>query len=152
MAIKPGIYWHLDGFDGFDKRIDFDKRKIRAGMRRAGAIVRGCARADLASGTSSGAGYPAVRKGNLRRSIRVKVSRSGFLVRVAPYKTPAMGAHFYPAYLHYGVRAKASSHHSAPGGWRIEPRENFMADALQESAGQVEAVLRAAFESAFAIR
>lgn len=145
MSNNAGIYYHLEGFEGFDKKIDFDKSKIRAAMRKAGKIVRNRARDDLLKGTSNGAGYPAVRKGTLRNSIGIKVSRSGFLVRVRPEKTPAMGKSYYPAYLHYGVRAKA-------GGWRIEPHENYMVDALQQSETEIESVLRPAFAAAIDIR
>ncbi|AOK40836.1 HK97 gp10 family phage protein [Burkholderia vietnamiensis] len=152
MANKPGISYHLEGFEGFDKRIDFDKKKIRAAMRKAGRIVRNRARDGLSKGSSSGAGYPRVRKGTLRNSIGIKVSRSGFLVRVRPEKTSGMGQHYYPAYLHYGVRAKNGSARGKPGGWRIAPRENYMADALQQSAAEIESVLRSAFAAALDIK
>ncbi|MNJ59277.1 hypothetical protein D3C77_549540 [compost metagenome] len=79
---------------------------------------------------------------------------------------------YYPAYLHYGVkvggkpkalapgkgrgksnrRAKgqlaAEKAKRAAGAWRIEPRANYMEDALQDTKGQVEAILKAAFAAA----
>ncbi|WP_205413520.1 hypothetical protein [Pseudomonas protegens] len=103
-------------------------------------------------------------------SIAFKVFRSGFLVKIAPRKTAAM-AEFYPAYLHYGVKrgrrlgklapgtgkgksnrraagARAAIAERAAGEWRIKPRDNYMADALQDSSSDVKGILSAAFASA----
>jgi hypothetical protein len=79
---------------------------------------------------------------------------------------------FYPAYLHYGVRkgrrlgklapgqGKGRSNRRAKGiraaaladraagEWRIKPRDNYMADALQDSSAQVQSILSAAFAAA----
>ncbi|WP_241130701.1 hypothetical protein [Achromobacter xylosoxidans] len=96
--------------------------------------------------------YPAGRRGLLARSISVKVSRPGFLVRVAPFKTPAMGEDFYPAYLFYGVTGKPrrKDRHSQvkDGKWRVKPRGNYMTDALEEQVGNIRSALSAALAQA----
>lgn len=162
-------YLHVDGFDKFE-RDAFDKRKIRAGMRKVGLLITQKAQMNLALGGGQD-GYPTTRTGATVESISFKVSRSGFLVRISPTKTTAM-EDFYPAYLHYGVkkgkrlgklapgmgkgksnrRAKgaraAALAERASGEWRIKPRDNYMADALQDSASQVQSILSAAFAAA----
>jgi hypothetical protein len=162
-------YIHVEGFDSFE-RDAFDKRKIRAGMRKAGQLVRQRAQMNLALGKGQD-GYPVNRTGTTLESIDFKVSRSGFLVKIAPRKTAAM-KEFYPAYLHYGVKqgrrlaklapgqGKGKSNRRgagvraaalairAAGEWRIKPRDNYMADALQDSNSQVQAILAAAFAAA----
>ncbi|WP_449102169.1 hypothetical protein [Pseudomonas extremaustralis] len=162
-------YLHVEGFDKFE-RDAFDKRKIRAGMRKVGLLITQKAQMNLALGGGQD-GYPTTRTGATVESISFKVSRSGFLVRISPTKTTAM-EDFYPAYLHYGVkkgkrlgklapgmgkgksnrRAKgaraAALAERASGEWRIKPRDNYMADALQDSSSQVESILKAAFAAA----
>lgn len=154
-------YLHVEGFESFT-RDAFDKRKIRAGMRKAGRLVTQRAQMNLALGKGQ-EGYPNNRTGATLDSIKAKVSRSGFLVKIAPSKTPAMTA-FYPAYLHYGVRQGSRVRGFGPGrgrrargaradliaarqagGWRIAPRDNYMTDALQDSKPEVQAILSQAF-------
>ncbi|WP_415257662.1 hypothetical protein [Thauera phenylacetica] len=149
-------------------RIDFDKVKVRRAMRKIGAEVRKDARRRVARRAISGAGeYPGRRSGALARSIKAKVFPSGFLVRVAPYKTAEMDA-FYPAYLDYGVLRDAAPTRLAPGegvgrsnrrrrgqvaeeraarvagGYRLAPRKNYMADALEARRESVRVTLRSA--------
>lgn len=162
-------YLHVEGFDKFEREA-FDKRKIRAGMRKVGQLITQKAQMNLALGAGQD-GYPTTRTGATVESISFKVSRSGFLVRISPTKTTAM-EDFYPAYLHYGVkkgkrlgklapgkgkgksnrRAKgaraAALAERASGEWRIKPRDNYMADALQDSASQVQSILSSAFSAA----
>ncbi|MBC7209313.1 MAG: hypothetical protein H5U33_02210, partial [Pseudomonas sp.] len=111
-----------------------------AGMRKVGQLIAGRAQMNLALGGGQD-GYPVNRSGATTDSIGYKVSRSGFLVRVAPSKTASMRA-FYPAYLHYGVRRKSG------GGWRIKPRDNYMTDALVDSRDEVRRILQQAFSAA----
>lgn len=80
-----------------------------------------------------------------------------------------MGEEFYPAFLHYGVRYGKALKPLAPGkgrgksnrrargervaarkanGWRIEPRANYMSDALQDAGSDVRAILSRAFADA----
>jgi len=171
MANSASIdgYLHFEGYDSLPRDI-FDKKKIRAGMRKAGRLVMQKAQMNLALARGE-EGYPVNRTGATLESISFKVSRSGFLVRVAPRKTSAM-PEFYPAYLHYGVKKGRRPGKLAPGKgkgrknrraagararlvaeraageWRIEPRDNYMADALQDSKTDVQAILSAAFAAA----
>lgn len=162
-------YLHVEGFDSF-KREAFDKRKIRAGMRKVGLLITQRAQMNLVLGKGQD-GYPVNRTGATVESVSFKVSRSGFLVRISPTKTSAM-EEFYPAYLHYGVKkgrklgklapgkGKGKSNRRAIGAraaalaeraageWRIKPRDNYMADALQDSSSQVQSILSAAFAAA----
>jgi len=159
-------YLHVEGFEQFSREA-FDKRKIRAGMRKVGRLVAGQAQMNLALGGGQ-EGYPNSRTGATVESIRYRVSRSGFLVKIAPSKTAAMKS-YYPAYLHYGVRQGNRVRALAPGqgrgksnrrargaradliaarkagGWRIEPRDNYMVDALQDTKQEVQAILAKAF-------
>ena len=162
-------YLHFEGFDKFE-RDAFDKRQIRAGMRKVGLLVTQRAQMNLVLGKGQD-GYPVNRTGATVESVTFKVSRSGFLVRISPTKTSAM-EEFYPAYLHYGVKQGRRPGKLAPGKgkgrknrraagararlvaeraageWRIKPRDNYMADALQDSASQVKSILSAAFAAA----
>ncbi len=162
MSNSVGVdgYLHVEGFEKFDREA-FDKKKVRAGMRKVGRLVTGKAQMNLALARGA-AGYPHVRTGRLRDSVTFKLSRSGFMVKVAPKKTGDMQA-FYPAYLHYGVKqgARIKGRPSGSrrargarvdlvaarraGGWRIDPRDNYMVDALQDSAADVQKILGAAF-------
>lgn len=162
-------YLHVEGFDSF-QRDAFDKRKIRAGMRKVGRLVTQRAQMNLVLGKDQD-GYPINRTGETVQSISFKVSRSGFLVRISPTKTTSM-KEFYPAYLHYGVKKGRRPGKLAPGKgngksnrrakgerarlvaeraageWRITPRNNYMVDALQDAAPQVQSILSAAFAAA----
>lgn len=162
-------YLHFEGFDAFMQDA-FDKKQIRAGMRKVGRLVMQKAQMNLALARGKD-NYPVSRTGATLDSINFKVSRAGFLVRVAPRKTGAMKA-YYPAYLHYGVKKGARVKALPPGlgrgksnrraagaraaafaaraaaGWRIAPRANYMADALQDSNSQVQSILAKAFADA----
>jgi hypothetical protein len=162
-------YLHIEGFDQFGREA-FDKKKIRAGMRKIGRLVTQRAQMNLALGKGKD-GYPVSRTGTTLESITPKVSRSGFLVKIAPRKTSAMKT-YYPAYLHYGVKrgkrlgklapgkGKGKSNRRANGAraaalaeraageWRITPRGNYMVDALEDSSSQVQSILSAAFAAA----
>jgi hypothetical protein len=172
MANSVGVdgYFHIEGFDNFE-RDAFDKKKIRAAMRQVGKLVRQKAQMNVGLARGQG-GYPANRTGRLLEAINFKVSRSGFLVKIAPRKTNGM-KDFYPAYLYYGVRKGSRVKPLAPGqgrgksnrrvngaraeltaarksnGWRIEPRANYMTHALQDAKGEIKSILSAAFEDAF---
>lgn len=156
-------YLHIEGFDNF-LRDAFDKRQIRAGMRKAGRVVTQRAQMNLALARGD-SGYPLNRTGATLESIKAKVSRAGFLVKIAPRKTSAM-KDFYPAYLNYGVRKGSRIRGFGPGrgrrargaradliaarrnaDWRITPRDNYMVDALQDSNSDVQAILAKAFKA-----
>ncbi|WP_455913039.1 hypothetical protein [Pseudomonas syringae] len=149
---RPAAYLHFGDFDSYGK-LDFDKKEIRKAMRKAGVLVRAEGRKLVSKRAVSEKGqYPGMRMGRLRRSIKYRVSRAGFLVKIEPQKTADMKG-FYPAYLWYGVRrgAKRGKSHKkqeATGAWRIEPRENYMVDALNNRADDVRSILKRAFAEA----
>lgn len=141
--------------DGF-KRIDFNKKKVRQTLRGAGRDIQRSARRLLAHQATSEAGdYPGKKTGRLQRSIQYKVSRSGFLVKIAPQKISGMEA-FYPAFLFYGVAQQSKqTNHQTPkknGVWRIAPRANFMQNALTERRSAVRHELRNALRDALVPR
>ncbi|WP_175712642.1 hypothetical protein [Burkholderia ambifaria] len=154
MADDADIALHIEGFEGFDRSIDFKKSKVRAAMRKAGRLVTGQAQMNLALARGA-KDYPRVRSSALLDSISFKVSRSGFLVRVAPKKTAAMPAPYF-VYLHYGVRRGAKrrkDRRAQPAGpYRIKPRANYMVDALDEKSGEIKTILSAALAAALDIR
>ena len=160
---------HVEGFDHFHSDA-FNRRQVTAAMRKAGRLVANRARINL-SLAGGGSNYPRIRSGELRNSINMKVTRIGLLVKIMPRKTSGM-KDFYPAYLHYGVRRGSRLKALAPGEgvgksnrrragaraaelaarraspWRIEPRENYIADALEDEADRVRQVLSAGFAAA----
>lgn len=150
------FYMHIDGFDRFDKSVDFDRAPIRKAMRAAGRLIQREAKGYVSAGEISQPGaYPGKRRGVLSRSIKVKVSRSGFLVRVAPAKIDGMEA-YYPAFLSYGVRRKPGvrrdKRSKGSAGWRVEPRGNYMIDAKDKRAAEINALLTSAFASSLRIK
>lgn len=118
----------FDGWNSFTREA-FHKPSIRKAMRRAGAVAQKEAKRLVSRGTRSEAGeYPGLRSGQLRRAIRVKVSPSGFLVRVMPQRLAGMD-HYYPAYLFYGTSRG------------VKARENYMTDALATTNAEVRRVI-----------
>lgn len=155
-------YLHIEGFDSFS-RDAFDKSKVRAGMRKIGRLVVQRAQMNLLLSRGEDL-YPVNRTGTTVKSISARVSRSGFMVRVAPRRTPAM-KDYYPAYLHYGVRLGSRIKSLASGrrkngeradliaarrngGWRIAPRANYMADAMQDVSDDIRTILTEAYAAA----
>ncbi|VWC26298.1 hypothetical protein BPS26883_06147 [Burkholderia pseudomultivorans] len=156
MASDADIALHIEGFEGFDRSIDFDKREVRKGMRKAGRIVERRAKALVAIRSRSVPGqYPGRKTGRLQRSIKTKVSRSGFMVKVMPKKIAGM-RDFYPAFLYYGTRSKSGGrrdHRSrSTSKLRIEPRGNYMSDAKDDGAREVRALLVDVYRRALTIR
>ena len=147
---------HVEGFERFH-RDSFDKRKVRTAMRKAGRRVENRAKMNLAL-AGSGSNYPRKLRGVLRDSIKTRVSRSGFLVKIMPDKTAGM-AEYYPAYLHYGVTSEAWRSGRKPkrdgkrqtfgrSNWHVKPRDNYVADALEDENSGVRADLSAGFRRA----
>lgn len=118
----------VEGFDTFT-RAAFHKPAMRKAMRRSGNVVAKEAKKLLSiKGRSSDDDYPGLGTGRLRRSVRVKVSRPGFLVKVYNEKLADMDA-FYPAYLHYGTSKG------------LKARKNNMTDALDNRESEVRRIL-----------
>lgn len=155
MAEGIGVHVRMVGHS----RIDFDRKKVRKALRANGREVQKEARRLVSRRAVSGAGDdPGMQTGALRRSIKNKVSRSGFLVKVAPQKTSEMGAWFYPAFLYYGVRrgSKRTRDHrkkaDTGSGWRIDKRGNYMAEALDRKRAGATKALESALKDALVPR
>lgn len=155
-------HMHIEGFEQFH-RDSFDKRKVRAAFRKVGRLVAARAQLNLALAGASG-NYPRKITGVLRDSIKMRVSRSGFMVKVMPDKISGMDE-YYPAFLHYGVKQGAAVKGTRgarrkkgeraaqvaarkAGGWRIAPRDNYIADALEDESSRVRSILAAGFAAA----
>lgn len=152
----PSIKFHIGGFDQY-QTIDFDKTEIKKAMREVGKLIRKDARKFVASRTKN-ANYPRKQTGVLQRSIRYKVSKPGFLVRVSPFMTNEM-KEFYPAYLYNGVRqsplrGRERVRARRKGGlkskpFRIEPhRRNYVYDALEKNRIHVKSIVFNALKGA----
>lgn len=123
------------------RNIDYDPRALRQPLRSAGNEVRKVARRLIARRAVSEAGqYPGRQTGRMQRSIRVRLSRSGYAVMVSPSKTSSMPV-YYPAFVVYGHRgpnteteAQARRHKKRPGEKVAAPRRNFIEDAAKQAA------------------
>lgn len=127
MSEELGIYLKLDELDL--QRTDFDKRKFKPFLRVIGGKLRRSARVRVNSEwTSRPNTYPGKKTGALQRAISVKYFRSGYGLKLQqdmPKRRAgdAKEEAFYPAFLRYGVKGK--------GGWRINPRKNYIEDSFE---------------------
>ncbi|MDO5531421.1 hypothetical protein [Sutterella sp.] len=98
---------------------------------------------------------PGKQTGVMQRSIRSKVSRSGYSVSVYPTKTSQMGEVYYPAFVVYGHRgpnsetAREARQHRKRSGVKVaEPRANFIPVAAQRYQQTFQTVITAALDKA----
>lgn len=158
MINKDQTYFSIGIREITDGRnIYFDPKAMRRAMTLSGKLVQKDARTRVNRKARSQKGeYPGRMTGRLSRSIKYKVSRPGFLVVIRPEKDAGFGnGEFYPAFLHYGVRNfRKQNHrkHATSTPFRIEPRENYMADALQSNMGVLRGVLLGGFSDGLMIR
>ena len=130
-------------------RIDFDRSAVRKALRLEINQVRDASRALVSGASPSTAGeYPGKRSGILRRAIKSKVMRSGFAAVTRPEKTPKMGKDYYPAFLLHGVKQRRGQALS-PG---LEPRKDYMVDALERRSAAATEALREALQLALVPR
>jgi hypothetical protein len=141
--IEIDFYFRTEGFN----RLLFDKRELKAAIRKGGAVVRKEARRLIASRAISAAGeIPGYDSGAMSRSIKVKVGSGGGYAKVMPYMTQQMinnsksakypdGA-FYPAFLMVGTRRG------------LRPRKDFMQAALDNKQSEIRAAITAALANA----
>lgn len=125
----------------FHKVIDYDRKKMRAALTRGAGEVRKEARRLLSRRAVSRPGeVPGRQSGRLWRAIGV-VSRGskGGWIKVAPKSIE--GRTFYPAFLFYGSKKTG-----------LEPRANYMEEALQNKASSVRAEAREALRGALVAR
>lgn len=120
---------------GFD-RIIFNKRELKAAIRKGGNEVKREAQRLISRKSVSMAGdFPGLRTGVMKKSIKVKLGSGGGYAKVMPYKTSGMKA-FYPAFLNYG---------SSRG---LKPRKNFMTAALDARRSQIQSAFSASLQNA----
>jgi hypothetical protein len=120
-----------------DTRINlllFSKREIKAAMKMGGKVVQKEARRLISSrAVSAPGGLPGYDTGAMSKSIKVTTGSGGGYVKVMPYKTPAMGKDYYPAYLVYGTKRG------------LKKRQDFMQVAFQSKQWMIRQAIRAAF-------
>lgn len=121
---------------------DFDTRVLKKNFRTVGAEVRKIARRFVSKRAVSRAGeFPGMDTGTLRKSIKAKVSRSGFSVGVASYKIEGMDV-YYPAFVYWGHRSKGADrvngipdkkqHGRKRVGEKVaKPRRNYIVEAAE---------------------
>lgn len=127
------------------RKIDYDPKALKQPLRKSGNAVRNIARKMISRKAVSEAGqFPGKQTGEMAKSIKVKVSKSGYSVAVYPTKTQAMPA-YYPAFVVYGHRApysetaqEARSHKQRAGKKVAAPRKNFVPEAADKYAKTFE--------------
>ena len=168
------MYAHVD-VEGHTK-IDFDRRMVRKALMKGGREIRKEARRLVARKAISKPGEnPGKRRGYLQRSIDLVTpfSKTGFWVKVEPTTQgiKKSGRIYYPAVLFYGVRGRrigrladgkglGKSNRRARGArasaleersqsaFTLEPRDNYMVQALDRKREGVRAELRSALQAA----
>jgi len=132
--------------DGFNRLI-FDKRELKAAIRKGGNVVKTEARRLIARRAVSGAGdLPGRVTGAMSKSIKTNVGSGGGYVRVMPYMTEEMRKYtatkknpkgsFYPAFLFYGTSRG------------LKPRKDFMLQALDNKQVQIRSAISASLLNA----
>lgn len=130
-------------------RIDYNRAPIRKVLRQQIALVREEARELVSSASPSSPGeYPGQRKGILKRAIKSKALRSGLAAVARPEKTPRMGDDYYPAFLLHGVKQRGGR----PLNPGLQPRGDYMVDALDNRSSSATDALRDALEAALVPR
>ncbi|CAK0771396.1 conserved hypothetical protein [Gammaproteobacteria bacterium] len=125
--------------EGFD-RLKFDKKQLRAAIRKGGTVVRKEARRLIASRAVSLPGqFPGYQSGAMSRSIKVKIGSRGGYALIKPYKTSEMGENFYPAYLIYGTSRG------------LKPRKDFMVSALDNKQTEIRGAISAALAAGLGV-
>ena len=127
------------------RKIDYDPKALKQPLRKSGNAVRKIARKMISRKAVSEAGqFPGKQTGEMAKSTKVKVSKSGYSVAVYPTKTQAMPA-YYPAFVVYGHRApysetaqEARSHKQRAGKKVAAPRKNFVPEAADKYAKTFE--------------
>lgn len=146
--------------DGF-KFADFDVQVMKRGLRKEGAEIAKVAKKLVSKrGVSEPGGFPGKQSGVLRKSVKSKVSRSGFTATIKPWLIADMDGEFYPAYVYYGHRAPKSrtaqdnrSRQKTAGLKVAAPRENFILVATQKiGASKLQADLAKLADKALAAK
>ena len=126
----------------------FDKKELKAAIRKGGALVLKESRRLIANKAISSAGqFPGYDTGAMSKSIKIKIASNGGYARVMPYMTSQMadnskskkysGGVFYPAVLMYGNNRNG-----------LKPRKDFMVQALDNKQSEIRAAIRASLRNA----
>lgn len=132
----PGLeaYLSLEGFENI-KLIQFKRAPMRKAFRQGGRLVAKEAKQKISARSAGFSNYPSKRTGRLQKSLRVRVSKPGLLVKV--YHQKRSDQHdFYAAYLHYGTSKG------------LRARDNWIADALSDVRPEVRSLIRAGLTEA----
>lgn len=157
------------------RNIDFDQKKVRKTILQEAREVRKIARRLVSRRAISNAGeFPGRSTGALMRSIKVIPLRKSMAAMVMPHKTAEMDV-FYPGILNRGSkrrlgklgagegkgksnrrargdRARAAIQRSLSTGYIIQPRENYMEEALSQRRSAARAAILAALQDALVPR
>lgn len=108
----------LEGFT----RFDYDPDKLKDVLRGEGREITKIARRWVSRAAVSEAGeFAGKRSGYLRRTIKAKVSRSGYLVVITHQIRQAEPKYRYPFILGYGVKKT-----------KLDARADHMAEAMKQ--------------------
>lgn len=111
-------------------RLWFEKRELKAAIRKGGREVQKEARRLISRRAVSGAGeLPGMDTGEMRRQVKVKVGSAGMYAVVSPHKSAAMGD-YYPAFLIYGTKRG------------LEKRKDFIHEAFGKKQYAIRAAIR----------
>lgn len=139
-----------DGFTFWD----FDKKVIKSALSEVGRDVRKAARQRISKRAVSRPGEPPGKQsGEMQRSIKATVSRSGQSVWIRPTKTKNM-REFYPAFVVFGHRGPGSDSidqrsKKRKGQKVAEARQNFIETAANKYAPKFDSHMRDAFSEGF---
>jgi hypothetical protein len=126
-------------------RIDYDKRPIRKQLRLQGNLLRDAARALVSrKGRSKAGEYPGRQTGLLRRSIGTRVLRGGLAVLVEPRRKVLQTKRSYRDAAYPFILAAGTDH--------MQPRDDYVSEALKRRSDVATSALRATLESALVPR
>lgn len=143
-SLVAGVQLHAS-IAGHSK-IDFDRNRINKELRTQGRLIQRRARRKVARRATSNAGeYPGKVSGALQRAIDLvrPKSKVGFWIKVEPTtaKIKRTGKIYYPAVLYFGSKKRG-----------IEPRDNYVADALEDESDHVQTAMQRALVEALVPR
>ena len=109
------------------RRTDFDVKAFRPYLQQVGRKLQKESRRRVSTaGVSTPGQYPGKRTGKLRASVKYKLFRSGYGVKISQ-EMPKGAEDFYPAFLRYGAKNPKKPN------WRIEPRKNYISEVFEEN-------------------
>lgn len=157
------------------RRAEFDRKTVNQAIAREAREVRKVARRLIARRAISSAGqFPGRDTGALWRSVKVTTNRQYLFAIIRPVKTPEMGS-FHPYMLLRGTkrrlqklapgegrgvsnrrrrgdRVAALAERAASGDYIINPRANYMEEAMNRRRTAAREALYAAMERALVVR